>query len=151
MHSWNIFGAQTNHGHIKIHKTHKTHHGNNLGGSQDLPPIIFSVISHGGYIQMSFCPKLGVSKFPILRLPHIWKPITFCANLWLRWGLKQSCSPYWEICNDMWHATWTQVNHGDFGLLMVMSQFGTLTLGPSFGHNLCFKYSNGTCELILNI
>jgi hypothetical protein len=25
-----------------------------------------------------------------------------------------------------------------------------LTPSPSFGHNLCFKYSNGTCEHILN-
>jgi hypothetical protein len=30
-------------------------------------------------------------------------------------------------------------------------QIGTLTLSPSFGHNLYFKHSNGTCEPILNI
>jgi hypothetical protein len=34
---------------------------------------------------------------------------------------------------------------------MVRNQICNLTLGPSFGHNLCFKYSNGSCELILNI
>ncbi len=34
---------------------------------------------------------------------------------------------------------------------MVGSQIATLTLNLSFGHNLCIKYSNGSCELILNI
>jgi hypothetical protein len=32
-----------------------------------------------------------------------------------------------------------QVNQGDSWLLMVESQFDTLTFGPSFSHNLCFK------------
>jgi hypothetical protein len=34
---------------------------------------------------------------------------------------------------------------------MVGSQIGTLTLDLYFNHNLCFKYSNGSCEPILNI
>ncbi len=34
---------------------------------------------------------------------------------------------------------------------MVRSQIGTLTPDPSLGHNLCFKYSNGMHELILDI
>jgi hypothetical protein len=34
---------------------------------------------------------------------------------------------------------------------MVGSQIGTLTPGPSFGHNLCFEHSNGMCKPILNI
>ncbi len=34
---------------------------------------------------------------------------------------------------------------------MVGSQIGTLTIGLSFGHNLCFKYSNGMCKPILHI
>jgi hypothetical protein len=31
------------------------------------------------------------------------------------------------------------------------SKIGNLTLGPSFGHNLCFKYPNGSYKPILNI
>jgi hypothetical protein len=31
------------------------------------------------------------------------------------------------------------------------SQIGSLTPGLSFGHNLCFKYSNGSCKFILDI
>ncbi len=37
-----------------------------------------------------------------------------------------------------------------FQLLMVESQIGNLTFSPSFGHNLCFKYSNGSCNPILD-
>jgi len=51
----------------------------------------------------------------------------------------------------MRHVTWTQVNQGDFWLLMVGSQIGNLTLDPSFDHNLCFKYPNGSCEPVLDI
>ncbi len=34
---------------------------------------------------------------------------------------------------------------------MVESQIGNLTPGPSFGHNLCLKCPNGSCEPILDI
>ncbi len=34
---------------------------------------------------------------------------------------------------------------------MVRSQIGSLTFGFSFDHTLCFKFLNGSCELILNI
>jgi hypothetical protein len=36
-------------------------------------------------------------------------------------------------------------------LLVIANQIGTLTHGPSFGHNLCFKYLNGSYEPILHI
>jgi len=51
----------------------------------------------------------------------------------------------------MWPATCMQVNQGDFWLLMVKSQIGSLIFDPSFGHNLCIKYTNGSCEPISNI
>jgi hypothetical protein len=34
---------------------------------------------------------------------------------------------------------------------VVRSQIATLTFAPSFSHNLCFKYPNGSCKPILNI
>jgi hypothetical protein len=34
---------------------------------------------------------------------------------------------------------------------MVGNQIETLTFGLSFSHNLCCKYSNGSCEPILNV
>jgi hypothetical protein len=63
MHGWSTFGAWMNHGHTWIHKTH---HDPNLKEATSFPLIILFVISHGGYIQMSFCPntlKLKFSKF----------------------------------------------------------------------------------------
>jgi hypothetical protein len=51
----------------------------------------------------------------------------------------------------MWHVTWKQVNKGDFRVLVVMNQIDTLTPSPFFGHNLCFKYSNGMIKPISDI
>jgi hypothetical protein len=92
-----------------------------------------------------------VPKFSKLGFSWLWRFITLCLNLWLRWGLKKSCNPHRELFNSMCHATCTQGNRGDFWLLVVENQIGNLTPGPSFGHNLCFKYPNGSCKLILNI
>jgi len=51
----------------------------------------------------------------------------------------------------MSHTTYTQGNKVDFWLLVVGSQIANLIPGLSFGHNLCFKGPNGSCEPILNI
>jgi hypothetical protein len=113
--------------------------------------IVFSMPDHNAYTQMSFCPrtpKLGVLKFLKLGLFQLWRPITSCANLWLIRGLKPSCSPNWEISNNMWHVTFMQVNQGNFWLLMVGNQIANLPFDPSFGHNLCFKYPYGSYEPI---
>jgi hypothetical protein len=147
MHSCNTLDAQTSHKHTQIHKTH---HGPDLGETTSFLLIVFFFINHKGYIQMSFC-HLGVPKFLKLGFPQLWRPIKFCENLLLRWGLKQNCNPNRDVSNDMWHATCTQVNQGDSWLLVIESQIGTLTPNPSFGYNLYFKYSNGTCEPILDI
>jgi len=81
---------------------------------------------------------------------HFWKAITFCVNLRLKWSLKQSCSPCRKISNNMWHAIYTHIFQGDSWFLMVRNQIGILTLGLSFGHNLCFRYSNGSCKPIFD-
>ncbi len=94
---------------------------------------------------------MGIPKFPKLGLPWLWGPIILSIELWLRWGLKESCSLCWELSNDMWQATCTQGNRSDSWLLVVRSQTTNLTPGLSFGHNLCFKCSNGSCEPILDI
>jgi hypothetical protein len=65
--------------------------------------------------------------------------------------LKQNYSPHQNVFNGMWHATYTQINEGDSWLLMLDSWIHNLTISPSFGHNLCFKYPNGECEPILDI
>jgi len=42
-------------------------------------------------------------------------------------------------------------NQGNSWLLMIGSQIGNLTPYFFFGHNLCFRYPNGSCEPILDI
>jgi hypothetical protein len=91
------------------------------------------------------------SKWHFVRRFPSWGPLTLCADLRLRWGLKQSCSPRWELFKGMFHVTCMQRNQVDSWLLMVRSQIANLTCSPSFGHNLCFKCPNGSCELILDI
>jgi len=49
------------------------------------------------------------------------------------------------------HFTCTHRNQVDSRLLVVGSQTASLTPGPSFDHNLCYKYPNGSCEAILDI
>jgi hypothetical protein len=73
----------------------------------------------------------------MLGLLRLWGPITLCVDLWLGWGLKQSCSPCEELFNGMSHATCTQGNWVDSRLLVVRSQIANLTPGLFWGHNLC--------------
>jgi hypothetical protein len=94
---------------------------------------------------------MGISKFPKLGLPRLWGPITLCADFWLKWGLKQSCSPHQKKFNGMWHATCTQGNRVDSWLLVVRNQTANLTPDLSFGHNLCSKCPNESCDPILDI
>ncbi len=125
-----------------------------LGGNHHLPPYsILYAFPRGPHPNdiLSRNSQMGVSKFPKLALLRFWGPITLCVDLWLRWGLKQSCTPCRELFNDMLRATCTQGNWVDSRLLMVMNQIANLTPNPSFGHNLCFKSPNGSCEPILDI
>jgi len=48
-------------------RIHKTHHSSDLGEAITFPLIIFSVISYGGYIQMSFC--FGSPEIPKIEIP----------------------------------------------------------------------------------
>jgi len=105
--NWNTFDAQMRHGQTWIHKIH---HGPDLGEAITFPLIIFYVLCHMAYTQMSFCPgipKLRVLKFSKLGLLQLWRPITSCENLWLKWDQKQSYSPCQNLFNDMWHTTCT--------------------------------------------
>jgi hypothetical protein len=68
-----------------------------------------------------------------------------------KWSLKQSCSLLQELSNDMLHATCTQGNWVNSWLLVVGNQIANLTFDFSFGHNLCFRCPNGSCEPTLDI
>jgi hypothetical protein len=151
VHSWSTFGVRTNHTQTRIHKIH---HGPDLGKATTFPLIVYFVPLHEAHIQMAFCfgtPKWESQNSQSWGLPQLWGPIALHVDLWLRWGWKQSCSPHGELSNIMSHATYMQRNRVDFWFLMVGSQITNLIPDLSFGHNLCFKCQNGSCELILDI
>jgi hypothetical protein len=102
-------------------------------------------------LKVNVATQVGVSKSPKLGLPRLWGAITLRSDLWLRWGLKQSCSVRQELSNSMSHAICTHRNRVDSRLLVVGSQIANLTPNPSFGHNLCFRCPNRRCEPILDI
>jgi hypothetical protein len=99
--SWSIFYAWTSH---EQTQTHKIHHDLDLGEATTFPLIVFSMFGHKASTQMSFCPgihMLGVMK---LGLPQLWRPITFCTNLSLRWGPKKSCNHCRKFSNSKWQG-----------------------------------------------
>ncbi len=150
MHSWNTFSVRTNHEQFKLTKLTTAQ----TWGSHHLPPYSILCTSPRGPHPNGILTRdsqVRVPKLPKLGLLQLWGPITSRADLGLRWGVKQSCSPCWELSNSMSHATFTQVNQVDYRLLVVRSQTANLTPGLSFGHNLCFKCPNGSCEPILDI
>jgi hypothetical protein len=57
MHSWSTFGVRMNHRRVR---THKTHHGLDLGKATTFPFIVYFVLGHGTSTQMTFC--LGIPK-----------------------------------------------------------------------------------------
>ncbi len=146
MHSLNTFGARTNH---RQPRTHKTHHGPNLGEAITFPLIVFSTSFNRATSKWHFV--LGLLEFSQLGFSQFWGSITSRANFKLQWDLKQSCSPHQELSNNILHVAYTPGNRVDSRLLMVGSQIVSLTPDLSFDHNLCFKCTNGSCERILDI
>jgi hypothetical protein len=93
----------------------------------------------------------GVPKLSRFELPGLWQFIIFCLDLRLGWGLEQTYSSPWELSNSMSHSTCTHQGQVDSWLLMVESQIANLTPSLFYVHNLCYKYLNGSYEVIFNI
>jgi len=125
-----------------------------LGGSHHLPP--YSILCDSpwsphpnGYFSQD--SRVGVPKSRQMGLPGLWSPITLREDLRWRCGLKQSCRSRRELFNAVSHSRIGHREEVDSGLFVVGSQTGSSTPGPSFGHNLCFRYLNEQCEPILDI
>jgi len=109
-------------------------------------------LSRDSQVGVPKSPQMGLSRlWSPMGFLRLWSPLTLRENLRLQCGLKQSCSSCRELSNGMWHAPYSQVNRVDSRLFVVGSQTGSLTPGPSFGHNLCFRCPNEKRELILDI
>jgi len=93
----------------------------------------------------------GVLKLSRFGLPRLWEIITFCSDLQLGWGLKQTCSSPQELSNGVFHSTCTHRGRVDSQLLVVGSQTASLIPNIFFCHNLYCKCPNGPCEAIFDI
>jgi hypothetical protein len=80
VHSWSTFGAKTNHVQIR---THKIHHGLDLGEATTFPLIVYFVFGHETSTQMTFVPgllggNLEIFKVRILAIlgdhNFVWRP-----------------------------------------------------------------------------
>ncbi len=125
-----------------------------LRGSHHLP--LYNILSAWPWgkhpnVILSQYSQVGVPKFPKLGLLQLWMPIIYSTYFWSKLGFKKSIRPRQDLSNDMCHTTCMQGNQGDFWFLVVESQINNLTPNLSFGHNLCFRYPNGSCEPILKI
>ncbi len=146
MHSWSTFGARTSHGqhgHTRL-TTART------WGKPPPSPLQYTLwLSTKATSKWLFV--LGVSKLAKLGLLWLGSTITLRTNLRWRCGLKQSYRSCRDLFNGMLYVLCSQVNRVDSQLFLVESQTGSLTPGPSFGHNLCFRCPNEQCETILDI
>ncbi len=93
----------------------------------------------------------GVPKLSQVGFPRLWTLISPSSNLRLEWGLNQSCSFLQELSNALLHFFCRRREEFNSRLLVVGSQTTSLTLGPSFAHNLGCRCPNGSCEAILDI
>jgi hypothetical protein len=124
-----------------------------LGGSRHLPPYnILFAFPRGPHPNgfLSRDSQMGVMK-STTGTPAILRAHNFACRLRIAMRFKQSCSPHRDLFNDMSHVACTQGNRDNSWFLVVGSQISNLTLGLSFGHNLCFRCPNEQCKLILDI
>jgi hypothetical protein len=150
MHSLSTFGVRMNHGKPW---THKTHHIPNLGEATTFALIVYSVPLHKAHIQIAFCPVTSKWESWNSRVGTLatFGPHNFVCRPLIEMRSKAKLYHYRELSNNMSHTICTQGNRVDSQLLVIGSQIANLTHDFSFGHNLCFKCSNGSCEPILDI
>ncbi len=154
-HSGTPLGVGTSHGHFGPRDTPRP-------GPREyattILPIVYSVTLGGTHARMSLfpgTPGLESRNCPEIVLggvPGLWELITPDYGVWLRQGLNQTYSPRRDsFSNDVSHSWFGGQEEVDSRLLVVGSQTGSLTPGPSFAHNLGYICPNGQCEAIFYI
>jgi hypothetical protein len=125
-----------------------------LEGSHHLPPYsILCVWPRNVHPNGFSFPRLpsGSLEIPLAGTLATLEPHNFVIRPRIEMRLKKSCSSRRELSNGMSHALCRQVIRVDSQLFLVGRQTNSLTPGPYFGYNLCFRCSNEQCEPILDI
>ncbi len=130
--------------------THKTHHNSDLEEAITFRLIIYSMPNHGNKTHVSELPS-GSPEIPKVEIFATLGAHNFVCRPLIEMRSKEKYNLHQKLSNDKLHTTRMQRNWGGFGFLVAGSQIENLTFGLSFGHNLCFKCPNGSCEPILDI
>jgi hypothetical protein len=122
-----------------------------LRGGHHLPPYSILCVTPphprpNGFLSQD--SQSGVPKLSQLALLGLCNVISFCSDLRLGRGQKQSFSSPQELSNSVSHSLCTHRGWVDSWLLMVGSQTPSLTPDLSFDHNLCYRCPNCSCEAI---
>ncbi len=152
-HSGTPLGVGTSHGHLDSLDSPQPE----LGGSHHLPP--HSILCDAPprlhpNDSFSWDSQVGVPK--LFRNCLGWSPGTLGAHNSRLPGLiatrsEPTCSPRQDLSNDISHSQFGGREEVDSRLLVVGSQPGSLTPGPSFAHNLGYRCPNDQCEAIFDI
>ncbi len=125
-----------------------------LGGSHHLPQYSILCSSpprlhpNGSFSRDS---QVGVPKLSRAVVPGLWTVIAPRLELGSGRSFNQSCSSHRELSNAVSHSLRRRREEVDSRLLVVGSQTGNLTPGPSFAHNLGCRCPNCQCEGIFDI
>jgi hypothetical protein len=131
-----------------------THHGPGSRGVTTILPIVFFALLRRTHTQVVVCPgtpKVESQNCPGFGLPRLWDIIASRPDIRSGRGLNQTCSPLRELSNPVSFSPSARWERVDSRLLVVGSQTGNLTLGPSFTHNLRCRCPNDQCEAISDI
>ncbi len=129
-----------------VTRTHKTHHGLDLGETTTFPLIVYSAPLYEPHIQMTFLsrdsrvgvpsgsPEIALNGTPVTLEPH-----NFASRLWIE---VQSKAKLQLSSRAFQQYVAHRVNQVDSRIFLVGSQTDNLTSDPSCGHNLCFRCPN---------
>jgi hypothetical protein len=134
--------------------THLTHHGPDSRVCHHHTPysILCDTSRHPRpNVTFSRDSRVGVPKIVPGGVLGLWELITPDCEVWSRRGLNKTCSPRRDLSNDVSYSQFGGREEVDSRLLVVGSQTGSLTPGPSFAHNLGYRCSNDQCEAIFYI
>jgi len=106
---WNTFGARTSHGQTR---THKTHHGPDLGEATTFPLMYILYLSTRPTSKWHFVPGLpsGNPKIPKIGTLTTLRAHNFVYRPPIDMRFKEKFYPSSRSFNDMLHATCTQGN-----------------------------------------
>jgi hypothetical protein len=124
-----------------------------LGGGTIPFPIVYFMLLHKDYIQMSFFP--GISKWEsqnwILVIPKLWMFISFSNQVSFENSRALSYSPQKCLSYGLYHTRVKFHFTPTFKGFVVRSQIPNLTPTLFFYHNSCKSCLNGQCKGTSNV